>query len=371
MEETQCAQAPKDSPVVDIDPDGDLLLKVGLLTCIPPEEPAKEPAQEPGKEPENEPENEQGEGQEGKEAEASEDADKKHDHTLASPVWKKMLFGGFSESKRKSKRKDGDWIVKLPDDDVEAMEFFLDTIHARFDRVPTFDHIPALEDLYQIAVVADKYDINRFLRPWAKAWAPHIKDNIENRQGLEHYLWISWVIGADEEFKRITHRLGMEYKKMDEEEVRTLMPDILEPPGAMSLIKDIRLALIAEALSPLREAFHQLSHIGLEDRKLIRSLNRCSLWPIPDANDVVMSVNDLADILSNVGLKTERYVHFRDYSCQQVFAQPVTRQWFRDRVQVQLSDYQKSQIEEHRKATGLYRGDEEQEPAKKKTKRSR
>ncbi|KAK6858301.1 hypothetical protein PG995_006000 [Apiospora arundinis] len=250
MEETQCAQAPKDSPVVDIDPDGDLLLKVGLLTCIPPEEPAKEPGKEPENELENEPENEQGEGQEGKEAEASEDADKKHDHTLsvtfrvcsrtlarASPVWKKMLFGGFSESKRKSKRKDGDWIVKLPDDDVEAMEFFLDTIHARFDRVPTFDHIPALEDLYQIAVVADKYDINRFLRPWAKAWAPHIKDNIENRQGLEHYLWISWVIGADEEFKRITHRLGMEYKKMDEEEVRALMPDILEPPGAMS--KDI------------------------------------------------------------------------------------------------------------------------------------
>ncbi|KAK7911814.1 hypothetical protein PG985_014295 [Apiospora marii] len=172
-----CPQALRvqEPAVVGIDPDGDLLLKVGSMRCITPDDPEEEEEEDEEEEEEEEEEQADEEGaKEEKEPQVAEEPEHNHappvtfrvcSRTMArsSPVWKKMLYGGYAESKPK----DRDWIVEIPDDDVLAVEFFLNTIHTRFEKVPPFNETPELDHLYRIAVVADKYDMIRFLRPWA------------------------------------------------------------------------------------------------------------------------------------------------------------------------------------------------------------
>ncbi|KAK8112319.1 uncharacterized protein PG998_008776 [Apiospora kogelbergensis] len=145
-----------ESTPVDIDPDGDLYLKVGVAKL---KKEAGDSIAADTKNAANSPD-------EKKNGDSPPTTFRVCSRALAraSPVWRKMLYGGFAESKPK----DGDWIVELPDDDVPAIEFFLSAIHARFDKIPAFDSLPDLSWLYMVSVVADKYDTIRFLRPWAK-----------------------------------------------------------------------------------------------------------------------------------------------------------------------------------------------------------
>jgi len=47
----------------------------------------------------------------------------------ASPVFKKMLFGSFSESKPAT----GDWVVHLPDEIIQALTLVMHIIHLNFE----------------------------------------------------------------------------------------------------------------------------------------------------------------------------------------------------------------------------------------------
>jgi hypothetical protein len=65
----------------------------------------------------------------------------------ASPIFNKMLFGFFYESKPAK----GDRRVELPEDDPYALCFLLNIIHGRFDRVSsslTAEH--GEEDVYRV-----------------------------------------------------------------------------------------------------------------------------------------------------------------------------------------------------------------------------
>lgn len=240
---------------IDIDPDGDLYLKVGVTECIFSDSDEEEEEEEEleddllmgeMEEPADEVQVDEGE----QKAEAAAEAevvhdDEKHDHSLpttfrvcsrtlarSSPVWKKMLYGGFAESKPK----DGDWIVELPDDDVPAMEFFLSAIHARFDKVPPFDLKPDFLWLYEVSVIADKYDIVHLLRPWAKAWIKYLNSRVSDASAdlsLEHCLWISWILGAETKFRRIIKHKAMKGFDRTKRE-NTLTPEILELPETRS-----------------------------------------------------------------------------------------------------------------------------------------
>ncbi|KAH0432144.1 nuclear pore protein-like protein [Colletotrichum camelliae] len=78
----------------------------------------------------------------------------------ASPVFKKMLFGGFAESRPAA----GDWAVDLPEDDSEAMEIFLGMVHSRFEMVPKT--LPVAK-LYALLTLTNKYDATALIQPWA------------------------------------------------------------------------------------------------------------------------------------------------------------------------------------------------------------
>ena len=94
----------------------------------------------------------------------------------ASPIWKKMLFGGF----RESKPAEGEWVVALPDDDPAALSTLLHLVHANCSEKPRrLD----MASLYNLVVVMDKYDTLRFMRPWKDDWLATVKGASRAKSG--------------------------------------------------------------------------------------------------------------------------------------------------------------------------------------------
>ncbi|KAK8029760.1 hypothetical protein PG993_011051 [Apiospora rasikravindrae] len=145
-----CPFLPKDPDTTAVDGDGDPLLKVGTTKCV-----------------------------EKRRGSTSDECDHSHVVALtfrvcsrsmarASPVWKKMLFGYFAESVLP---KDGsDWMVTLPDDSPKVMLMVLGMVHARFDLMPRFELGSSLDQVFDITLVTDKYDMTHILKPWAPVW---------------------------------------------------------------------------------------------------------------------------------------------------------------------------------------------------------
>ena len=84
----------------------------------------------------------------------------------SSNVFRKMLFGGFSESKPEA---GSEWTVTLPEDDASAFKPLLNIAHGRFGEVP---QTVSPDDLFEILVVSEKYDMTAIVRPWANSWFP-------------------------------------------------------------------------------------------------------------------------------------------------------------------------------------------------------
>lgn len=107
-----------------------------------------------------------------------------------SNPFKAMLYGDFAESK--SRKQDPNWTVELPEDNSEAFITILYIVHSQFGMVPD---IVTRDQLYQITILTDKYDMTEMLRPWAPKWLSyaHSADNIY--QGDEVLTWIAWELG--------------------------------------------------------------------------------------------------------------------------------------------------------------------------------
>lgn len=149
----------------------------------------------------------------------------------ASYVFKRMLFGGFKESKPGI----GEWIVSLPDENILGLETVLHIIHMNFQKVTTFttsshsftcDELPKdhpcvcnglgpLAKLYAVAVTVDKYDLVHILQPWARRWLRRARnENFLPRDcSLDlnpwpraELAWIAWVFGNEHLLQKQLHR---------------------------------------------------------------------------------------------------------------------------------------------------------------------
>lgn len=116
-----------------IDPDGDLLLKVGLAL---------------GKE---------------HEFKVCSSAMRR-----ASPAWKAMLYGPWKESRPVG----DDWVVELPEEDPAPLRIILGMVHGKFELVPR--HV-SLAQLYDILIPMDKYDMVHMIQPWAHGWVEAVR----------------------------------------------------------------------------------------------------------------------------------------------------------------------------------------------------
>ncbi|KZL75673.1 nuclear pore protein [Colletotrichum incanum] len=116
-----------------------------------------------------------------------------------SSVMKKMLFGGFMESRPKEGSQ-GNWVVHLPDDQPNPMRLMLEIMHGDFGQVPETMDLPILHTLL---VLMDKYDTISLTRPWARTWLTSAKTSGDHAKLLS----VAWILGDMELFSTTTSYL--------------------------------------------------------------------------------------------------------------------------------------------------------------------
>ena len=130
--------------------------------------------------------------------------------SLSSPVFRAMLGAEsrFSESTDKEFERDGTQVVSFEDDDFQTMAIVARIMHLQSNQVPkklTF------KQLYQVAILCDKYDFKECLGPWPNIWAkPYLKSYA--LEGYEGWLFMSIVFGNEEIFKDISKHLILNSK---------------------------------------------------------------------------------------------------------------------------------------------------------------
>lgn len=119
--------------------------------------------------------------------------------TRASPVFDRMLNGGFSESRTGK----GDWVVCLPGDGAEEMRIFLAIIHSEFADVP--GHMP-LSRLHRLLSLTSKYDVTAKVRPWAARWLAEVKNEVEDPRLLA----VAWELGEVHTARKMVRKIAYE-----------------------------------------------------------------------------------------------------------------------------------------------------------------
>ena len=119
--------------------------------------------------------------------------------TLASPVFKSLLLGGWKESS--SFLDKGSTELTVSGWDLEAFLVFLRVIHCRNKEVP---REVSLELLAKIAVLVDYYACKDALDFFAGVWFESREVSIHRHRDLMLWLCIVWVFQKPEEFQKLT-----------------------------------------------------------------------------------------------------------------------------------------------------------------------
>ncbi|RYP35798.1 hypothetical protein DL767_003653 [Monosporascus sp. MG133] len=320
-EEEACTLRDQPPARVEIDPDGDLCLKVGYNKCTFRRDPNGQT----------------------------------HDHEYAviyvvdskalsrsSPVWKAMLDEGFAESKRPEPGQD--WIVELREEDPEAMRTILNIIHHRYGDVPRGEKAMPIHSLYRLTVLTDKYGLTSLLQPWAQTWTKGLKDklprNTEAAAGkspltldsLELLLWIAWELGNEQLFRGVYGYLVLNTTVKEghliekDSNAKLFSTGISKPPAVCEHIKAERGRVISNILDLFNRKIDSFvlgrpryeHQDGCVNRKcdemcenfmigrFMRWLGRNKLWPLLDAGNVLMNGIHLAAVVTSFHLALRR-----------------------------------------------------------------
>ncbi|KAF7507990.1 hypothetical protein GJ744_009887 [Endocarpon pusillum] len=133
--------------------------------------------------------------------------------TLASPVFKTLLRGGFAESKDLNKGLAAE--VRLPEDHPAALWLLLYIIHGQPKRAPDWVDLGMLTE---VAVLVDKYELHEATEIITDTWCTIIenakyKATCSPNQHLQ-LICVSWVFRKPKMFFKRTH-LAMRYSDRD------------------------------------------------------------------------------------------------------------------------------------------------------------
>ncbi|KAI0142663.1 hypothetical protein GGR57DRAFT_519764 [Xylariaceae sp. FL1272] len=234
----------------------------------------------------------------------------------SSPVFKAMLYGSFAESKDNQIPGEA-WVVELPEDDPYSMEMLLTTMHGIFEVEHVLTAIGKngdIDNLYELAVLVDKYDLVKQLRPWVREFIePHLNAYVTTKQQFKacdenlKWLWVAFVIGDRDLFHAMS---GAFIETCDEHfgdagEERT-GPIVITPPEFTETIKQIRAKIVAKYLEALRTLVSKTKARNPEepcewphksDRRMLDilkdALESQSVWPLPSADKVTGSAWEL------------------------------------------------------------------------------
>ncbi|KAG7114510.1 hypothetical protein HYQ46_011314 [Verticillium longisporum] len=126
--------------------------------------------------------------------------------TLAriSPVFDRMLYGAFAESRGKHTA-DAAWTVDLPEDPPFAFNIFVTISHGFVHKVP---RSLSIDELYDLTVLTHYYDVTHILAPWASRWIASLHEpNPGSPILLAKLLWISWELGRGPLFESTARRI--------------------------------------------------------------------------------------------------------------------------------------------------------------------
>ncbi|KAI0509043.1 hypothetical protein F5B22DRAFT_369497 [Xylaria bambusicola] len=169
---------PKLSPTVEIlDPEGDMLLIVGKQICT------DRACNSAGNEASN--------------------AICFHVNSIivagASPA---LGFALYSPSAVATPGNSIEWVARLPDDDPQAMHIIMNILFGDLPITPD-EHVN-IEQLLNLAILADKYDLTHHLTYWSAQWVQDMEPYWVGRkfvdtstEDLESLLWIFWVLGHE------------------------------------------------------------------------------------------------------------------------------------------------------------------------------
>ncbi|KGO74513.1 hypothetical protein PITC_099050 [Penicillium italicum] len=120
---------------------------------------------------------------------------------LASPVFKKILSGGWKESITFFQK--GSVEVTAESWDIEALLILLRAIHGQYYQVP---RKLTLEMLAKIAVITDYYECKEALYFLTDLWINNLEEHIPTRvsRDLILWLWIAWFFQLPSQFKLST-----------------------------------------------------------------------------------------------------------------------------------------------------------------------
>ncbi len=110
----------------------------------------------------------------------------------------------FKESDRTTTTfEDGIQVITLEDDDFQTMEIIMNAIHLQSHLVPRKVTFQQLDD---IAILCDKYDLRRSLGPWPDLWSEdHLA--LVQIEGFERWLFIASAFENAKVHIVITRRL--------------------------------------------------------------------------------------------------------------------------------------------------------------------
>ncbi|KAB8204856.1 hypothetical protein BDV34DRAFT_213609 [Aspergillus parasiticus] len=120
---------------------------------------------------------------------------------LASPVFKKILTGGWKESVTYLQK--GSVEITAESWDIEALLILLHAIHGQQYHVP---RKLTLEMLAKVAVLVDYYDCKESVYIWSTIWIDALEEKIPKTysRDLLLWLWISCVFQLPAQFKEST-----------------------------------------------------------------------------------------------------------------------------------------------------------------------
>ncbi|KAE8337848.1 hypothetical protein BDV24DRAFT_177204 [Aspergillus arachidicola] len=120
---------------------------------------------------------------------------------LASPVFKKILTGGWKESVTYLQK--GSVEITAESWDIEALLILLRVIHGQQYHVP---RKLTLEMLAKVAVLVDYYDCKESVYIWSTIWVDALEEKIPKTysRDLLLWLWISCVFQLPAQFKEST-----------------------------------------------------------------------------------------------------------------------------------------------------------------------
>ncbi|CAJ2504019.1 Uu.00g114130.m01.CDS01 [Anthostomella pinea] len=253
----------------------------------------------------------------------------------SSPFWEKILYGEFSESQKMHlERGDAEWVVKLPDDDPDAMKVLLDISHSRFADVP---QVMYPDELYPITVITDKYDLTHLLQPWAEGWLSLLREH--PRLNDEHFwigwnLWIAWYLGEDYLFRKAINYMATSFNAQTKGCV-----GVLSPPGVQELFKEFQQKHFQELLEPFKTTTDGILNGGrviclhttpMEAcgewmlGTISMSLRAMKMWPIPDPDAIRGSPRELAKKLKEVAQRISK-AHPLNHVCGSHISKELTQ----------------------------------------------